>query len=713
VQITINEDTSFWITDELGDASPGNELGFYYQDTRFLSVYQLRLNGRRLRPLAVRTLEHYHAVHLLSNPVGDTLPPESLTVVRHRLVGEGLHEDVEVQSYLDEPVVLLLELRVAADFLHIFQVRGHLAPEDSSTDGDAALVQPLAHGWGLRLAYRSGQAIPSTELHFSQPPHYPEPGVAQFRATLGPRGSWHMCVDVVPRTRTEAAPRPAHTCQRPHGTEVLDGGRRRERNALATAPHLETDYYPLQEAYSVALRDLLALQFKGESLGEGEVALAAGIPWFMALFGRDSLLAAYQALPYFPDVAPGVLRALARLQGTQVVPRSEEEPGKIPHEYRRGDLPVPNDLIPAFPYYGSVDATPLFVILLAATYRHTGNRALVAELWPHAERALAWLDRYGDRDGDGFVEYQRSTDVGLTNQGWKDSWDSVRFRDGTVAQSPIALCEVQGYAYAARCSAVELCEALGEHARARTLRQQAVALASRFDPAFWLPDREYYGLALDGEKRLVDGLASNAGQALWTGIVPAPRADLVADHLLGSELFSGWGVRTMGAAEGGYSPVGYHTGTVWPHDNSLIAAGLASYGLHDHAARLVEAQLAAAADLAGYRLPELFAGYSRGEYGFVVEYPVACVPQAWAAGAMLLYVTTMLGLAVDVPRRRLRLAPLLPGRVNRLRLSGVRVGDGELDVEVTRAGGQVRCQVHGAPAGFRVESAPSAGGLFW
>ena len=323
------------------------------------------------------------------------------------------------------------------------------------------------------------------------------------------------------------------------------------------------------------------------------------------------------------------------------------------------------------------------------------------------------MDQYGDRDGDGFLEYLRSTDAGLVNQGWKDSWDSIRFRDGGIAQPPIALCEVQGYAYAASLGLADLYDALGQAQSAQEQRQQATALAARFNRDFWLPTRDYYALALDGAKRPVDALASNAGQALWTGIVAPQRAAQVADQLLSPELFSGWGVRTMGAAEGGYSPVGYHTGSVWPHDNSLIAAGLARYGFGSHACQLLEAQLAATAALPDYRLPELFAGYSRAEYSFVVEYPVACVPQAWAAGAILLLVTTMLGLSVDVPRRRITLRPCLPGKIDHLRLAGVQVGADTLDVELVREYGQVHSRLHHAPAGFRVEGAVRSGGLFW
>jgi glycogen debranching enzyme len=706
VHITVNEDTAFFIADESGDVLPGTEQGLYEQDTRFLSRYVLTVDGHRPRTLATRGLEHFHAVHLLANPGGDNLEAESLTLVRHRLVGEGLHEDLELRSYVDRPLTLRLDLTVSADFLHIFEVRGHARPR-SQREGPPNVV-PFDEGRGLRLLHADGRDFPCTEVRFTRPAEFPAPNVARFEVALPARGTWRLCVDVAPRPTADAPIGPLYSCQRPPAHPPARGDTRLEH-----APRLQSDSYVLQEAYEQAMRDLLALHFPGRHLGQDTVVLAAGIPWFMALFGRDSLIAAYQALPYFPDVATGVLRALARLQGQKINPRTEEQPGKILHEHRPDALLAPDSPIPAFPYYGTVDATPLFLIVLAETYRHTGNRPLVAELWPAARRALDWLSEYGDRDGDGFLEYVRSTDEGLVNQGWKDSWDGIRFRDGTVAKPPIALCEVQGYAYAARLAMAELAEVMGEGALATTLRADARALADRFDAAFWLPDRGYYAIALDGAKRPVTGLASNAGQALWSGIVPPERAPRLAEVLLGPELFSGWGVRTMGAAEGGYNPVGYHTGTVWPHDNSLIAAGLARYGLTAQAGQLITAQLASAARLPQYRLPELFGGYGREEYGFVVEYPVACSPQAWAAGAVLLYVTTLLGLAVDVPNRHIRLRPFLPRGINRLCLTGIRVGSDTLDVELVRELSGVEARLLAAPRDYRIEGAIWRDSPFW
>lgn len=712
MHVTINGNTQFLIADETGDIVPGSEQGFYHSDIRFLSEYLLELNGRRLRPLATRVLEHFHSVHLLSNPVGDELETESLTLLRQRLLDGVLHEDLELQSYLDRPVLLQLQFTFAADFLHIFQVRGHMGPQEPAAAARGTRVRPLPDGRGIYLSKSDGREFPCVEIRFSQPPSYPRPNVVRFVVTLPPRGTWRLCTDVLPRATAGPVSRAQFTCERPR-TTLPPRTERPDSLPLREAPRLDTDSYVLQEAYERALRDLWSLHFSGNLQQAEGAVLAAGIPWFMALFGRDSLISAYQALPYYPYVAASVLRALARLQGTQVNPRTEEQPGKILHEHRPEALLGDRAPIPAFPYYGTIDATPLFLIVLAATYRHTGDAALVDELWPSAERALAWIDEYGDRDGDGFLEYLRSTDEGLINQGWKDSWDSIRFRDGTVAQGPIALCEVQGYAYAARLAMAELCEARGDAARAAQLRAAATALAAQFERVFWLPERGYYALALDGRKQPVDGLASNAGQALWTGIVPPERAPRVAEVLLGPEMFSGWGVRTMGAREGGYNPVGYHTGTVWPHDNSLIAAGLARYGLFEEAARIIQAQLATAAHFPNYRLPELFAGYGRDEFSFVVEYPVACSPQAWAAGAVLLYVTTMLGLVVDAPRRQIRLRPFLPPGINHLRLRGVRLPEGELDVELVREYGELQSRLHEAPRGWRVEGAMWRDTPFW
>lgn len=449
---------------------------------------------------------------------------------------------------------------------------------------------------------------------------------------------------------------------------------------VGAAPVLRTDSDVLRRAYDRSVHDLAALRIKGQDLCQGEVAIAAGIPWFMALFGRDSLITAYQALPFYPDLARGVLRHLGRLQGTRVDLLSAEEPGKILHEYRYGQLTGTQRFIPAFPYYGTIDATPLFLVLLAAVYQVTRDLEFARSIRDCALGALEWMDRYGDRDGDGYLEYLRAAEAGIDNQGWKDSFDAVRFRDGRLAEAPIALCEVQGYAYAARVGMAEVFDALDEPERSARLRTQAEELKKRFNHDFWLEDRGYYAEALDCDKRRVDSLTSNPGHLLWCGIADEAKARRVAERLVSPELFSEWGVRTMATTEGGYNPISYHNGSVWPHDNSLIVAGLARYGFIAEASRIVEGLLAALEQYDDHRLPELFAGYSRGEVAFPVEYPTASRPQAWASGAIFLLLSSMLGLDPLGSARA-----FLPPGVEQVHIEGVWVDGSPRTVKVMRS----------------------------
>lgn len=412
--------------------------------------------------------------------------------------------------------------------------------------------------------------------------------------------------------------------------------------------------------------------------------------WRLLLDGKPPL--PLTAAATRPDLARSSLLALARLQGRGVDKVSGEEPGKILHEYRTGDLAGARRFIPKFPYYGTIDATPLFVIVLHEYWRWTGDRGLVETLREPLRRALAWIGDYGDRDRDGYLEYLLEAPTGLANQGWKDSGDSVRFRDGRLAEGPIALCEVQGYVYDAKVRGAELLALLGEARDAARHRSAAAELKARFNRDYWLEGRGTFALALDGRKRQVDALTSNPGHLLWSGIVAEDKAARVARSLLDPALFSGWGVRTMAAGEGGYNPVSYHNGSVWPHDNSLAAMGMARYGFHAEAARLIRAQLDAAAFYPDARLPELFAGYERERFGVPVDYPTSNRPQAWAAGAVLLFLRAMLGVIPDAAAGEGELRPFLAKGIGRLRVRGLRVGSAPRAIEVERAGSTVRAR---------------------
>jgi glycogen debranching enzyme len=427
------------------------------------------------------------------------------------------------------------------------------------------------------------------------------------------------------------------------------------------APKLTSSWESLEHIYRRSLVDLAALRFRSPMLLRSMPA--AGLPWFMAIFGRDSLLTSFQALPFLPELAAITLETLAALQARADDPFRDAEPGKIPHELRFGEMTAFEET-PHSPYYGTADATPLFLILMEEYERWTGDRLLVRSLEHEARAAMTWIDKHGDRDGDGYIEYERRNPNGLENQCWKDSGDSIAFADGTLAVTPRATCELQGYAYDAKLRLARLArEVWNDAGWAEQLERQAANLKRQFNQDFWLPERNCFALGLDGHKRKIDSLTSNIGHLLWSGIADEEKARHCVAHLMSEAMFSGWGVRTMGASEGSYNPIGYHVGTVWPHDNSFIAWGLRRYGYNDEAARIAYAMLEAA-EYFDHRLPEAFAGASRDATKFPVEYPTACSPQAWASGAPLLLIRALLGL--ESSGGHLIVDPAVPAAIGRL-----------------------------------------------
>jgi glycogen debranching enzyme len=632
--LSVLDGSTFVVGDRLGDvrAGEGREHGFFSADTRFISRWVLRVGPTPLELLSLHQGAHFDAQFFLAPRVG---PDEQVpcSIMRHRLVDHVWMEEVTVTNHLHHMSRLRVALEVDADFADLFEVKDGVVAERQVVRTD--------HGARLTLAYAHAGFGRSVTVAASPPAEITRAGL-QYDLELAAGEQWSTRVAIAP---SAVQPGIRFSRRKPRG--LLEDVRR-QRTAeleswLASAPVLLADEPALVRTYRASLSDLGALRMHPD-LTKGATLPAAGLPWFMALFGRDSLITSFQALPFLPGLAATTLRVLAARQATVRDDFQEQEPGKILHELRLGELTARGQR-PHSPYFGSADATPLFLVLLDEYHRWSGDDRLVRELEPNARAALAWIEDSGDCDGDGYVEYEcRNPTTGLVNQCWKDSWNAIQFADGTLAQGPIATCEVQGYVYDAQRRSARLArEIWGDEALAQRLERRAAELRARFRRDFWVEERGCHALALDGNKRRADSLTSNIGHLLWSGILDDGEAAAAAERLLDEQLYSGWGIRTLGAREAGYNPLGYHTGTIWPHDNSLIAAGLARYGHHD-AARTIASALLAAAPYFEHRLPEVFAGFPRLVTSVPVEFPTASRPQSWASGAPLLLLTTLLKL---------------------------------------------------------------------
>jgi glycogen debranching enzyme len=650
-QVNILEGRTFVVSDGGGDINPDptEPAGLFYRDMRHLSRWQLRLNGRVLEALSGEAAEYDEALFYLVEPTGTVYRNPTVSLIRRRHVGAGMVERLEVTNHGTQILPLELSVLVDADFADIFEVK------DQITRKTGRYYRSV--GDSIQLGYERGDFRRETDIHADGA--FLTPESLTFTLTLEPRQTWYGDIEVsVSTAKAYPVPRRGH---RPNMPASLD-------EWLGAAPVLETDWDDLQRIYRRSLVDLAALRFYPDSVPHSSLP-AAGLPWYMALFGRDSLITSYQALPFTPELCRTTLRALAAQQAHAFDDFRDAEPGKILHELRHGELAY-FDERPQSPYYGTADATPLFLIVLDEYERWTGDVETVQALEPAARAALGWVEEYGDPDGDGFIEYAtRNPETGLLNQCWKDSWNSIVYPDGRLAPLPRATCEIQGYAYDARRRTARLArECWNDPELADRLDREADALRVRFTERYWLPDEGFYALALDGEDRPVPTLTSNIGHLLWSGIVPDEHVGAVVAHLLGERMFSGWGIRTLAEGQPAYNPMEYHNGTVWPHDVSLIAAGLARYGRREEAARLAEAILEAATHF-GHQLPEALVGTHR-RYTFVpVAYPSACAPQAWASAAPLLLLRVMLGLepGADGPV----VDPCVPARIGRLALHDV------------------------------------------
>jgi glycogen debranching enzyme len=696
-RVILKHDDVMFVSDLAGDVPAGNDagLGLYRSDSRFLSTYELRLNGRRPILLNHGVDRAYVATFQLSNPVleplhgGATIPRQSLSLRRTRFVYKGVHERIGLQNCNRHPIEVELELRFDADFLDIFEVRGYRPGRPMGTS-----EAPVTTETGIAFGYRGRDDIRrTTEVVFHPVPELHKSS-ACVRVQLGPQEKYVLLVDLLPLIG-DGEPEGEF-----HFDAALEGLERQYKQWNASCTRWQTDNESLDGG--LIWRNLEDLRVLCDDRPTG-LYPTAGVPWYAVPFGRDALITSIQTLALNPELAVGSLRFLALHQGTRVDPYREEEPGKIPHEMRFGELANLGQ-VPHTPYYGTVDATPLFLVLLVELLDWTADVDLLSELSPNILAALEWIDRYGDLDGDGLVEYEQHGRIGVRNQGWKDSWDSLIEGYGEPAPLPVALVEVQGYVYHAKSGLARIFRRVGRTSQAEKLEGEAEQLRQRFERCYWMPEERYYAQALDRDKRQVVSISSNPGHCLWSGVVDRKRGVHVAERLVAPDMFSGWGLRTLSTRAISYNPMSYHNGSIWPHDNSIIAAGLRRYGYRDEAERIAHAVLEACMRFSDHRVPELFCGFSRDRrfHAGPGEYLVSCSPQAWGAGSLFHFLHVLAGVEVDMFDKRVRIDPLDTSLYKRLRVEGMRVGDGELDFTV-ECGDGVRVTVDRQPSGLRVE----------
>jgi glycogen debranching enzyme len=679
----LHEGTSFLISDQLGNihADEEKQSGLFYEDSRFLSHYQLTLDGSLPVFLSSEGISESERRFFLSNGLmskgKSRLLQDSLVIVRTQSLRQGFHERIEVTHHGDGTAYFNLEISVGADFEHIYFVKQSSESGQSSLPKHQIRRKIQNRGHSAELLFESDPVYRKCTLDFSQKPDW-KSRCAHFHLTLKKDQCWVLDVDAEMICRKEKSEQKQIFEHQKSLSYMRE--RKAKRKLKEAIPILETDHVLLKRAFEAACQDLISLRMKATQARTHAPAIAAGIPWYMALFGRDSLITSCQSLWMDPLLAQGTLRSLAYFQGKKHDQVALEDPGKILHEYRESLIAGAHKAIPKFPYYGSVDSTPLFVIALSEYCRWTGDLSLAKELWPNVEAALQWMRNEGAPGRDGFLEYS-SQDGGLTNQGWKDSVDSVRFSDGKIAQSPISLVEVQGYKIAALRRAAELAGYLKEGATVSICVSEAETLEANLLDWFWIKRKSFFAEALDHSKGQVDSATSNPGHLLWCESIPQSYAVKVAQRLFKPDLFNGYGIRTMGEREGGYNPVSYHNGSVWPHDNSLILAGLMNYGLRSHAKRLSEALLSALECAPDSRFSELFSGFSRKEFQTVVGYPSACKPQAWAAGAVIMMLRQILGIGANALEGVFEINPLPLKGMTYLRLRGLHFDRKTVDID--------------------------------
>jgi glycogen debranching enzyme len=688
-EISIHHGQTVLITDPDGQINWPSARGLYFLDTRVVSSWTVYANGESWELLNGGPVTYYAARIYLTNRSIATengmIPPRALGFKIGRWIYGGMHEDLDITNNSMKPVKFQLEIAIRCDFADLFQVksgtiirRGRITTEWQETRQQ--LHTTYCNGDFSRAVIISAHGSPKKAVYAN--------GRLSFEVALEPGEAWHTCL-LYTLKDSDKPSAPPSTCAKHYHTsrhaETVE-------EWLQTVAKIETSNEEFYRLFRRALEDMAALRLPLKDTDHIVFMPAAGLPWFIAPFGRDSLIVSLQNTLIHPEFARGSLDILGSLQAKTDDPFRDAEPGKICHELRYGEL-AHFKLIPHTPYYGTADATPLYLITLHAAWRATGDQGLLERHLETAEGCLSWINNYGDRDGDGFQEYQTRSPVGYENMAWKDSEDCVVYPDGSLVKGPKALCELQGYVYDAWVRMAEVFDTLGKYDRAAELRKKAADLFERFNAAFWDDQLGFYAYALDGDKKKVLTVASNAGHCLWSGIVPRERAKIVVERLMAPDMWTGWGIRTLSADNPAFNPYNYQTGSVWPHDNGIIAAGFKRYGFGAEAGRIAHDISMAASYFLLNQLPELYTAFQRDEMTFPVQYIGANVPQAWAAGSIFMLTQAMLGFLPDAPRSKLYVDPMLPEWLPDLTIRGVRVGKHKFDIRFWRDGERTEFQV--------------------
>jgi glycogen debranching enzyme len=682
-QIAIHQGLTVLVTEPDGQVKWPSKCGMYFRDTRVISAWAIYadgelwdlLNGGAVAPHVARIYQTNRAFVSADGPIA----ARTLGLMIGRHIDGGMHEDIDITNNSLRPVRFNLEIAIRADFADIFEVKS-----DQIIRRGRITTSWSEKRQALHVTYRNRDFVREVIVHTGEGdggPTVNANGRLSFDIALKAGQDWHRCLryDLVDGKKYTRAPRECiqSGAMSDHASKMDDWRR--------TVLKINTSNEEFYRCYNQGVQDIVALRLPLKSTGRGIFVPAAGLPWFITLFGRDTLIVSLQTMIVYPELAVGTLEVLGRYQAKKRDDYRDAEPGKILHELRHGEL-AHFKLIPHTPYYGTADATPLYLVALHAAWKATGDRSLIERHLPNAEACLTWIDKYGDRDGDGFQEYQTRSKAGYENMSWKDSGDAVMYPDGTLVLGPKALCELQGYVYDAWLRMAEIYDELDDRWRANALRRKAASLFKKFNEKFWDDKSGFYAFALDGEKKKVLSVTSNVGHCLWSGIIAPKRAAAVVKRLMRPDMWSGWGIRTLSADHPSFNPYNYQTGAVWPHDNSLIALGMRRYGFTAEAAAVARNISGAASCFLLNQLPELYCGLQRDPTSFPVQYLGANVPQAWAAGSAFMLLQAMLGIQQDAPRGKLYVDPALPDWLPDVTLTDLRLGQRRFDIRFWRDG---------------------------